>query len=131
MKHNLLKTNYENACNAYRDALMNQWDMLTEDGWWVGDKVGTVWFFAGGEQCISMDELVYCVENLVEYETFLDCVDYSLKCLEFNLTPLNLEAFCEGAPRHPESLFVRLNACKEEMETLIEDAKQNEKDGKI
>ena len=115
----LLKENYEKACNDYVRALLTLWDADYKYGYWVGDEVGGV-YDCDGWIFINMQDVVYCVENGVTSEEYEKWQDYCVKCSEYHLPILNLNAWHNGAPRHD---FTKLDAAKKELEDEIENEK--------
>ena len=111
----LLKENYEKACNDYVRALLTLWGVDYKYGYWVGgvyDCDG--WIF------INMQDVVYCVENDVTSEEYEKWQDYCVKCSEYHLPILNLNAWHKGAPRHD---FTKLDAAKKALDEAIENEK--------
>lgn len=112
----LLKENYEKACNDYVAALLNLWD---SDGYWIGGEVGGV-YDIDGWITIDMQDIVYCVENNVTSKEVSEWQDYYVKCHDYNLPAMNLNAWHKGAPRHD---FTKLDAAKKALEDEIENEK--------
>ena len=117
----ILKENYEKACNDYVRTLLTLWGVDYKCGYWIGDEVGGV-YDIDGWITISMQEIVYCVENGVTYEEYEQWQDYGIKCAEYNLPTLNLNAWHKGAPRHD---FTKLDALKKDLDDAIEEYKNN------
>ena len=115
----LLKENYEKACNDYARALLTLWGVDYKCGYWIGGDVGGV-FDIDGWITIGMQEIVYCVENNVTSKEVSEWQDYFIKCQEYNLPTLNLNAWHKGAPRHD---FTKLDAAKKALEDEIENEK--------
>ena len=70
----LLKENYEKACNDYVRALLTLWDVDCKCGYWIGGDVGGV-YDCDGWIFLNMQDVVDCVENGVtseEYEQWQD-----------------------------------------------------------
>ena len=112
----LLKETYEKACNDYVAALLNLWD---SDGYWIGGEVGGV-YDIDGWITIDMQDIVYCVENNVTSKEVSEWQDYYVKCHDYNLPAMNLNAWHKGAPRHD---FTKLDAAKKALEDEIENEK--------
>ena len=117
----LLKENYEKACNDYVRALLTLWDLDGFYGYWIGDDVGGVYDYEGGFS-ISMEDIIYCVENEVTEHEYEEMLEYCCKCSEYNLPIMNLNAWHKGAPRHD---FTKLDALKKDLNDAIEDYKNN------
>lgn len=115
----LLKKNFENAVNAYVDAFLDLFKIGKSYTWWIRDRIGTD-LFCFAEHVISLDEMIYCVENDVRYDEFLEYEEYNVKCLDYNLNTMNLESWHMGAPRHD---FTKLDALKKDLENAIENGK--------
>ena len=115
----ILKENYEKACNEYIKALLTLWDVGCDCGYWIGDEVGGI-YDIDGWITISMQEIVYCVENNVTSKEVSEWQDYYIKCNDYNLPTMNLNAWHKGAPRHD---FTKLDAAKKALEDEIENEK--------
>ena len=126
-KENIKKA-YTMACNDYLYKLLENWGLYedgdTNFGWWVGDEVGGV-FCCEDDTFIDMNDIVYCVDNDVDYETYTDYIDYISKCHEYGFDKLNLNAYVKGAPRVSDEQFERLDNIKQELFDSIEDIKKN------
>jgi len=118
----VLRANYEDSCNNYLLTLLNLWDVSTKDGYWIGDEVGGI--YAHGETIfIKMDEIIFCVENNVSMETYMEYSEYCLKCKEYNFNIPNLPSYFKGCPTVPQETFDKLDAMKEELNKCINDTK--------
>lgn len=120
----LLKKNFEDAVNAYVDAFLELFELNKRDSWWVCDRIGMDLFCFGDCHAISLDDIIYCVENGVTYDEFLEHEDYCVQCSHFNLPIINLKSWHDGAPRIPQERFDHLNALKKELDDAIKESKQ-------
>ena len=116
----LLKENYEKACNDYVRALLTLWNLNGCYGSWIGEDVGCVYDYGDGMFTINMQDVVYCVENGVTEQEYEEMLEYCIKCSEYNLPTMNLNAWHKGAPRHD---FTKLDAAKKALEDEIENEK--------
>ena len=112
----LLKKNYEDACNEYVKALLALWDLSLPNGYWIGDEVGGI-YDIDGWITIGMQEIIYCVENNVTSKEVEEWQDYYIKCHNYNLPTMNLKAYHKGAPRHD---FSKLDALREELNNEVD-----------
>lgn len=117
----LLKEIFESAVNAYVDAFLELFELGKSDTWWVCDRIGRDVFCFNDLHAISLDEMIYCVENDIKYEEFFEYEEYNLKCSEYNLPYMNLESWHKGAPRHR---FESLDALKKDLEEAIKNEKE-------
>ena len=118
----LLKKQFEKAVNDYVDALLCMWELDKHDGYFIGDEVGGI--YAHGETIfIKMDEIIFCVENNVSMETYMEYSEYCLKCKEYNFNIPNLPSYFKGCPTVPQETFDKLDAMKEELNKCINDTK--------
>lgn len=120
----LLKKNYEDACNEYVKALLTLWDLSIHNGYWIGDEVGGI-YDIDGWITIGMQEIIYCVENNVMSKEVEEWQDYYIKCHDYNLPTMNLNAYHKGAPRHD---FSKLDALRKELNDEV-DKLNNSKGG--
>lgn len=118
----LLKKNYEDACEAYVKAMLESFEVDRKDCWWVADEVGGV-FMVGDMLSLNMQDIVYIVENDIAYDDCVDWQDYNLLANEFNFNMLNIKAWHKRAPRVPQETFDRLRKMKDELENLCEETK--------
>ena len=116
----LLKENYEKACNDYVRALLNLWDLDGYYGSWIGNEVGGVYDYGDGIFTIGMCDIVYSVENGVTKEEYEEMLEYCIKCFDYNLPTISLDAWHKGAPRHD---FTKLDAAKKALEEEIKNEK--------
>ena len=117
-----LKEQFETACNGYLLELHNMWGLSSKDGYWICDEVGGL--YAHGESIfIKMDEIIFCVENNVSMETFMEYSEYCLKCNEYNFNIPNLKSYFKGCPTVPQETFDRLDDLKRQMNECINDTK--------
>lgn len=119
----LLNIHYKAACNDYAYELMRQWELSTEDCWWAADEVGGIWCFNAGECFINMQEIIYCIENDVTFGTYLRYMDYYEDCCALGLSTCNLMNYCKGAGIYSQETLQKLHALKNEMNSLLDDAK--------
>ena len=123
-----IKEAYINACNDYVHKLMEIWNILDEDeevdySWWVGDEVGGV-FCCDDDMFIDMNDIVYCVDNDVDHETYSNYIEYITKCEEYGFNTINLNAFVKGAPRVSDEEFRKLGEIKQQLYDTIEETKK-------
>lgn len=116
----LLKENFEKAVNGYVAAFLELFELNEYDTWWVRDRIGVDMFCFNDLHAISLDEMIYCVENDVKHDEYLECEEYNVKCLEYNLPTINLESWHKGAQRHN---FDKLDALKKDLNDAIENEK--------
>lgn len=118
----LLKKNYDDACEAYVGEMLAAFEIDRENCFWVADEVGGV-FMVGDMLSLNMQEIVYIVENDIAYDDCVDWQDYNLLANEFNFNMLNIKAWHKRAPRVPQETFDRLRKMKDELENLCEETK--------
>lgn len=119
----MLKEQLEKACNGYLLDLARMWDWDCKYGYWVADEVGGVYIY-GDAYSLDMEDIVYCVENDVTSEEYLEHSEYWLKCHEYNFNTLSLKAWHEGAPRIPREVFDKLEELKKNLEDEIDNVKK-------
>lgn len=118
----ILRTNYEDACNNYLRTLLHLWDVSAKDGYWIGDEVGGL--YAHGDSIfIKMDEIIFCVENNVSMETFMEYSEYCRRCGEYGFNIPNLKSYFKGCPTVPQETFDRLDDLKRQTNECITDTK--------
>ena len=118
----LLKKNYEDACDAYVKAMLESFEISRKDCWWVANEVGGV-FAVGDMLFLDIQDIVYIVDNNISYEDCLAWQDYNLRANEFNFNTLNIKAWHMGAPRVPQETFDKLRKMQDELENLCEETR--------
>jgi len=118
-----LKEQWEAACNGYLLELLNMWEWDCSCGWWVGDDVGGLYCY-GDNTFINMDEIIFCVENDVPQEKYIEYTDYCLWAHEFGFTVPNFESYFKGCPIAPKDVQERLTKQKQELDKLIREEQE-------
>lgn len=125
----ILKVNYEDACNNYLLTLLNMWELSVKDGFWVQDRVGTIYVHES-DVSFGMDEIILLVERNVSEDTYRKYCEYCFKCSEYNFNTPKLESYLDGCPLIPQSTFDRLDALMGEINKCINDTKTSLEYGK-
>nr|WP_295440286.1 hypothetical protein [uncultured Prevotella sp.]DAV55020.1 MAG TPA: hypothetical protein [Caudoviricetes sp.] len=121
MDKQLLKQNYENACNAYLKAFCDKHDFYYEDAYWCGDDIG------GIADCstytFDMATIRTDIDEDAPKEELLKYDEYCLNALEFKLPAPNFHAWIHGCPRTSDEWFKMMHNAKEDFENKIEEEK--------
>ena len=117
-----LRKKWEDACEAYVNAMLESFEIYRTDCWWVSDEIGGV-FMVGDMLSLNMQDIVYIVDNGISYDECVDWQDYNLFANEFNFNMLNLNAWHKGAPRVPQETFDKLRKMKDEIKNLCEETR--------
>lgn len=118
----LLQEQYDKACNAYLNALLNIWELDAYYGFWVCEEVGGLYSY-GDNLFINMDEIRYVVENNVSRKTFDEWTEYCLWAKDFEQSTPSLKSWCMGCPRVDEATQEKLTAMRNELNELIKETK--------
>lgn len=118
-----MRAKYDAACNAYRDELLKQWELDGTYGFWNSDKPGTIYHY-GETHNLTMEDIIYCVENFVNEDEVLTWEDYLLDANEFGFSLPNLSAWHKGCPRISEDTFNKLRKMKADLQQTIEEEKK-------
>ena len=121
VKHEL-KVAYETVCKCYKDAMLRLWELDEHYGYWNSDQPGTVYHY-GEVHNLTMEEIVYIVDNDIEESEVMVWEDYTLDALEFGFDVPNLMAWHRGCPRIPNATFDRLRQMKADLEKFVDDEK--------
>ena len=121
-----LNKQYEKACNGYLTELLRMWELEACYGYWSGDEPGTIYHY-GDTHNLTMEEIIYIVENDIEENEVLEWEDYCLDAYEFKFTTPNLRAWHMGCPRTPTETFERLRQLKADLDNAVEDEKKRMK----
>lgn len=118
-KKTLLK-NYECACNNIIMELLKEWELDSGYGYWIGGIVGGLYDY-DGYITIDMVDAVYCIKNNISRDTYNEYVDYNVRCMQNNLTTMNLNSYIKGAPRVAEETFNKIDELKKEIKAITEE----------
>ena len=122
-----LKEQWKKACNGYLCELLRMWELDAHYGYWDFDQPGTIYHY-GETHDLSMEDIIYIVENDIEENEVLAWEDYLLDALEFKFNTPNLRAWHKGCPRTPPETFERLRALKADLSKAVEEEKQRIKE---
>ena len=120
----MLKENYEQACNGYLIELMRMWEWDGHNGYWVSEEVGSVYAY-GDWIFIGMDDIIFCVENDVEENEYEDWQEYCVFANEYKQVIPNFPSWHKGCPRLTKEQQDKLIAIKKSLDEGIEEYKEN------
>ena len=118
-----LKEQYKKACNGYLCELLRMWELDARYGYWVGDEHGTMYCY-GETHNLSMEEIIYIVENDIEEDEVLAWEDYCLEAHEFGFDIPNLRSWHRGCPRTSKETFDTLRILKNNFTAAVEEEKE-------
>lgn len=106
----LLALNFNIACNDYVKALCKMYDFDYDEAYWIGDEVGGILDINEGEYVFGLLEIIYIVDNNIEYETFDAWYTYTLRLsmIDANIPLPNLKSWCKGCPRKTKEELAEL-----------------------
>ena len=116
----MLKENYVKACNGYLCELLRMWELDAHYGYWVGDDIGSMYCY-GEAHNLTMEDIIYIVENDIEEDEVLAWEDYRLDAHEFGFNTPNLRSWHMGCPRTSQEVFDKLRRMKLELQHMIDD----------
>ena len=122
----MLKEQYEKGCNGYLCELLRMWELDMHYGYWNSDQSGTIYHY-GETHNLTMEEIIYIVENDIEEDEVLEWEEYCLDAYEFNFTTLTLRDWHMGCPRTPKETFERLRKLKADLDNAVDEEKQRMK----
>ena len=121
-----LRENYAMVCNGYLAELLRMWELDAHYGYWVGNEVGD--FYCYGEtHNLSMENIIYIVENDIEEYEVLAWEDYCLDAHEFGFDIPNMRSWHMGCPRTEQAVFAKLRALKADLDKAVEEEKERVK----
>ena len=126
----MLKEHYEKACESYIAVLMRMWELDPVYGYWNSDEPGTIYPY-GETPNLTMEDIIYCVENDIKEDEVLEWEDYLLDAHEFGFNTPNLRSWHIGCPRTEQSVFEHLRQLKMDLQNAIDEEKERiEKENK-
>ncbi len=118
-----LKEQWEKVCNGYLTELLRMWELDGYYGYWNRDEPGTIYHY-GETHNLTMEDIIYIVENDIEEDEVFEWEDYCLDAYEFNFPVPNLRPWHMGYPRTPQETFDRLRQLKADLDKAVEEEKQ-------
>ena len=125
-----LKEQWGKACEGYLCELLRMWELDGSYGYWIGDEVGGVYDYGDGMFTINMDDIIYCVENNVTREQYIEWQEYICDATEFGFATPNLRSFVRGCPRTSAETFKHLREIKAMLKDAVQDEKERVKNNK-
>lgn len=119
----MLKEQYEKACNGYLCELLRMWELDAHYGYWNSDMPGTIYHYSETHN-LSMEDIIYIVENDIDEDEVLAWEDYLLDAYEFGFNMPNLRSWHMGCPRTSQEVFDKLRSLKADLSTAIEEEKR-------
>lgn len=119
----VLRREFSVACNGYLNELLRMWGLDAHYGYWNSDQPGTIYHY-GETHNLTMEEIIYIVENDIEENEVLAWEDYTLDASEFGFEMPNLMAWHRGCPRTSQEAFDNLRRMKAELYAAIDDEKE-------
>ena len=108
----LLKQNYEKACNAYLEAFCHKHNF--QSSYWIANRVGEI---ADCNEFFSVDmaDIRTDIDEDAPEKEFFDWYDYYIDASEFNITAPNFHNWLHGCPRTSQDEFKALRKQKQEL----------------
>ena len=100
------------------------WELDAYYGYWIGEEIGGVYDYGGGMFTIGMNDIIYCVENDIGREQYIEWQEYCCDASEFGFDMPNLKSWIMGCPRTSQEVFKKLR----EMKKILDDAIKAEKE---
>lgn len=122
----MLKEQYEKYCNGYLTELLRMWELDACYGYWNSDEPGTIYHY-GDTHNLTMEDIIYIVENDIEEDEVLAWDDYCMDAYEFGFTMPKLQAWHKGCPRTPPEVFGKLRQMKADLYKAVEEEKSRMK----
>ena len=119
----VLRCQFAVACNGYLNELLRMWELDAHYGYWNSDQPGTIYHY-GETHDLSMEDIIYIVENDIEEDEVLAWEDYRLEAHEFGFSMPNLRSWHRGCPRTPQEVFDRLREMKANLAKAVEEEKK-------
>ena len=116
----MLKEQYEKACNGYLVELLRMWELSSCYGYWNSDEPGTIYHY-GDTHNLTMEDIIYIVENDIEEDEVLAWEDYALDAFVFKFSVPSLKSWHRGCPRTPPEVFDKLRQMRADLDKAVEE----------
>ena len=106
----LLSLNFSIACNDYAKALCKKYDFDYDESYWIADEIGGLFEVNDGEYILKLLEIIYIVDNNIDFKTFDAWYTYTLRLsmIDTNIPLPNLKSWCKGCPRKTKEELAEL-----------------------
>lgn len=117
-----IKNDFERVAQLYTKQFCKLFELDEDNGWWVADEIGGV-YCNGDLFMIAFAEMKIVVDNQIQYDAYMEYVEYCEWANEFGQPAPNLHSWMMGCPRHSKESMQRLRDLKREFEFACENAK--------
>lgn len=119
----ILKSDFEQACNAYLYEFCKRYEFDYEDAEisWVGGECGTI--TCCGDYYVGMSDIRLCIDYDISWNDFSQWYDYCLRCstIDIEIVTPNLQSWIKGCPRKSEDELSALENSKAKIQKLKEE----------
>ena len=120
----LLKKNYEKACNEILKAFCSTYELQYEENAWVAGDVGTI--AEVGDYYIDFQDMKYMLDNDIAFEEWLRWYDYCLDAHDLGLDTPHFTSWHKGCSRLTKEQIQGIKDKRRELEELIDSYKRNQ-----
>jgi len=113
MKEESLRKKFSDVCNEYLFEFCANYELVYNAYAWVADEPGTVACI--GDYYVGFDDIRYCVDNNVPFDTWIQHYDYLIDAEYLGLPLINLPSWCKGAPRASKEQIAHLKELREDL----------------
>lgn len=115
-----LKNSLVAAVNGYVCEMLNRFGWNSEKGWWVGNDCTGIYCY--DDECfISLQDIIFIVDNNVTKEDFIKWNEYVAMLNEFDITTPNLQSWVKGCPRLSQEEINHLVELRQELYDTAKD----------
>lgn len=119
----LLKKNYEDACEEYLKAFCDNYNRNYEQDSWVAGDAGTI--ACVGDYFFDFNDVIKCAvdNNLTDWDEVVEWYDYTLFAHEYDQIAPNFQSWHAGCPRLTKEEQEHLIKLKKDFEDTIKEYK--------
>lgn len=108
----LLRQNYEKACQAYLDAFCHKHGFT--QSYWIAGRIGEI-ADCNGFYSVNMADILTDINEDAPEKEFTEWYEYCLDASEFNLTQPSFHHWLKGCPRASEEELKALRKKKQDL----------------
>lgn len=120
-----IRKKFNDVVSAYVDIFCEKFDVCKTYTYWIGGEYGVGLFSFNDEYAITLDDMIYILENDVKPSEYYEYIDYISMCIDCNFKTMNLKSWHEGAPRIPQESFDRIMALRKDIDELCKTTNEN------